>query len=431
MMLPLWIAIVVLLVIAALFLLWPMRRKATGSRADQVRRQYLEANIALFNEHLAELEASLEAGRLSQEAFEQLKLEQERALLEEERELATSKPTRGKNLPGGRLLIASGLVLLIGSVALYQWRGAEADVELAALQEQKARLDREDRRNERRPDPARTWAIAEKLQQRLEKEPDSTQHLFMMAMYSRELGSYERAIDAYERILELEPDSPRIKADLAETLFIRDDNRVNSRGRKLLERALILNPEETTALGLMGIDSFSKQNYREAIDYWQRALATMDPHSGDAMAFQRGIERARNALGRNGGAEGPDAQSAEVEVSVSLADDIDYDPEQWVFVYARAWEGSPMPLAITRIQAEQLPMTIVLDNTMAMSSAASLAQFEQVELVARLSQDGDAIPKAGDWQGTQGPVRVDDSERVELLINQAVRAPSEGELTAE
>lgn len=426
MMLPLWVAIVALLAIAALFILWPMRRKATGSRAEQVRRRYLEANIALFNEHLAELQASLEAGRLSREAFEQLKLEQERALLEEERELAASKPTRGKNLPGGRILIATGLAMLVGSVSLYQWRGAEADVELAVLQERKARLDREDRRNERRPDPARTWAIAEKLQERLEQEPDSTQHLFMMAMYSRELGSYERAIDAYERILELEPDSPRIKADLAETLFIRDDNRVSSRGRKLLERALSLDPEEATALGLLGIDAFSKQNYQDAIDYWQRALTTMDPQSGDAMAFQRGIERARSALGKTDTVDS-ELQGAEVAVKVSLADDVDYDPEQWVFVYARAWEGSPMPLAITRIQAEQLPMSIVLDNTMAMSSAASLAQVEQVELVARLSRDGDAMPKVGDWQGVKGPVVVDGSEPIELQIDQAVEVLSEDE----
>jgi len=108
-------------------------------------------------------------------------------------------------------------------------------------------------------------------------------------------------------------------------------------------------------------------------------------------------------------------------VNVSIAESIDYDPDQWVFIYAREWGGSPMPLAITRIPAEQLPMTIVLDDTMAMSSAASLGRAEQVELVARLSLDGDAIPKPGDWQGTLGPVSTQNiPESLELVIDEAI-----------
>lgn len=419
MMLPLWLAIVVLLAFALMFVLWPMRRKASGSPLEQVKRQYLEANVRLFNEHLAELEASRDAGRLSEEAFEQLKREQERALLQEERELSSSKPTRGRKLPGGQVLIAMALVTVVGSFGIYQWLGSAPDVELAAMQERKARLDREDRRNDRRPDPGRTWALAEKIQSRLEDNPDSTQHLFMMAIYTRELGSYDRAIEAYERILELEPESPRIKAELAETLFIRDDNRVTRRGRELIEQALALDPEETTALGLAGIDAFSRQQFQDAIDYWQRALAVMDPQSGDAMAFQRGIERARQALG--GDAAPQERADVEVPVHVSIADGVDYDPQQWVFIYARAWEGSPMPLAITRIQAEQLPLSIVLDDTMAMSSAASMGQVEQVELVARLSRDGDAVPAPGDWQGTLGPVSTQDvPESLALVIDEAI-----------
>lgn len=425
MMLPMWLAIAVLLAFALLFVLWPLRRKASGSRLDQVKRQYLEANVSLFNEHLAELEASRDAGRLSPEAFEQLKLEQERALLQEERELAGSKPTTGRALPGGRLLIALAVLVTLASLGLYQWRGAAPDVELATLQEQKARLDREDRRNNRRPDPGRTWALAEKLQERLQANPDSTQHLFMMAIYSRELGSYDSAIEAYERILELEPDSPRIQAELAETLFIRDDNRVSRRGRELIQSALARDPEETTALGLAGIDAFSNQQFREAIDYWQQALAVMDPQSGDAMAFQRGIQRARQALGESGEPE-ESASSVELPLTVSIGEGIEYDDQQWVFIYARAWEGSPMPLAITRIQAEQLPASIILDNTMAMSAAASLGQAQEVELVARLSQDGDAVPKPGDWQGLLGPVVVDQvTEPLELVIDEAVTAPLE------
>ncbi len=158
-----------------------MRRKATGSHLEQVRRRYLETNVVLFREHLAELEASRDAGRLSQSAFEQLKREQERALLQEERELATSKPTRGRALPGGRVLMLSALVLLAGSIGWYEWRGASEDLHLAELQMAKSQQDREDRMNDRRVDPGLTASRS-----RSGYNPDSTQHLFLLALYSRE-----------------------------------------------------------------------------------------------------------------------------------------------------------------------------------------------------------------------------------------------------
>ncbi|MGD8176707.1 c-type cytochrome biogenesis protein CcmI [Marinimicrobium sp. ARAG 43.8] len=424
MMAPLWWGMALLAALALAFFLWPLRRREAGSRVERLRRHSLETNITLFREHLAELEASRDAGRLSQEAFEQLKLEQERALLEEERQLASSRPLKGRALPGGRVLVVVALLGTLGSVLLYHERGASEDVELLALQTQKALGDNNDLRNDRRPDPARTWAVVEQLQQRVKENPESVQHLFLLANYTRELGHYDQAVDLYERILSLQPDSARIHADLAETLFIRDDNRIGERGRALVAEALQLNPEETTALGLAGIDAFSHQRYQEAIDYWERAIAVMDPTSGNAMAFRRGVSRARAALGE-GAPEADTAPTADggvaLTLDVSLGDDVEVKGDETVFVYARAWNGSAMPLAIQRLQASQLPLSITLDETMAMSPAASLASVETVELVARLSRSGDVAARPGDWQATLGPVELADApEKLTLVIDEPI-----------
>ncbi|UZJ45401.1 c-type cytochrome biogenesis protein CcmI [Marinimicrobium sp. C6131] len=423
MMTPLWWVMALMVVVALAFFLWPMRRKATGSHLEQVRRHYLETNVALFRKYLAELKADRDAGRINEETFEQLKLEQERALLEEERELASSKPVRGRALPGGRVLIIVAAVSMIGSLAFYQWRGASEDVFLANLQANKARLDREERMSDQRVDPSRTWELVEHIQARLKREPESTQYLFLLAHYSRELGHYDQAVDAYERILALEPGSARIRAELAETLFIRDDNRIGERARSLIDEALAADPQETTALGLAGIDAFGKRDFQEAIDYWQRALDVMNPQSGNAMAFQRGIERAREALGQTGESSAPEISEGQVSITVevTLDEQVQYDGDETVFVYARAWDGSPMPLAIRRISASQLPISITLDETMAMSPSASLATVEQVELVARLSPSGDAVPQAGDWEGRMGPVDVGNaSDSLTLVIDEPI-----------
>lgn len=77
-----------------------------------------------------------------------------------------------------------------------------------------------------------------------------------------------------------------------------------------------------------------------------------------------------------------------------------------MFVYARAWQGAKMPLAIAKIKVSELPKRIVLTEAMAMTPAMSLGSVDQVEVVARISQDGTATAKAGDWQGSIGPVDV-------------------------
>ena len=75
-----------------------------------------------------------------------------------------------------------------------------------------------------------------------------------------------------------------------------------------------------------------------------------------------------------------------------------------------------MPLAITRIKVADLPATIILDETMAMSTMASLAQADRVEVVARISEDGSATAKAGDWQVSAGPLEMDALPEVTELV---------------
>jgi len=96
--------------------------------------------------------------------------------------------------------------------------------------------------------------------------------------------------------------------------------------------------------------------------------------------------------------------------------------DQIVFIYARAWKGSPMPLAIKRVKVSDLPTLILLDETMAMSPMATLANTPEIEVVARVSTDGTAQTKVGDWQAKQGPISMKAiPEKIELQINEQVK----------
>jgi cytochrome c-type biogenesis protein CcmH len=91
-----------------------------------------------------------------------------------------------------------------------------------------------------------------------------------------------------------------------------------------------------------------------------------------------------------------------------------------VFIFARAVNGPRMPLAIVRKQVSDLPVTVTLDDTMAMSPAMVLSAFDPVTIGARISRSGNAIPQSGDLQGNKTPVSTQADSRLDILIDATV-----------
>jgi cytochrome c-type biogenesis protein CcmH len=91
-------------------------------------------------------------------------------------------------------------------------------------------------------------------------------------------------------------------------------------------------------------------------------------------------------------------------VKVSLAAGVQASPQDTVFVYARAWQGPKMPLAIHRLTVADLPAEVTLDQSMAMAPGMTINSFPELEVVARISKSGAPEAQSGDWQGSLGPV---------------------------
>jgi cytochrome c-type biogenesis protein CcmH len=97
--------------------------------------------------------------------------------------------------------------------------------------------------------------------------------------------------------------------------------------------------------------------------------------------------------------------SLKVTVSLSPALANRAGPNDTVFVFARAVQGPRMPLAVTRKQVRDLPATVVLDDSSALSPAMKLSSASEVIVVARVSRSGDASAQPGDLEGETGPVQ--------------------------
>ena len=102
-----------------------------------------------------------------------------------------------------------------------------------------------------------------------------------------------------------------------------------------------------------------------------------------------------------------------VQLSAALAAGV--GPNDTLFVFARAAEGSRVPLAVLRRQAS-LPLAFTLDDSMSMSPQSRLSGAARVVVGARISKSGDATPQPGDLLG-QSAVVASGAQGVRVVID--------------
>jgi len=446
-----------LLTIAIIFILWPLwsqvlqGKQASAADVELPSRvaTRAETNVTLYQDHLDDLTKTFADGSINEAQYRQLKAELARSLLNdsednnailEMKEIIQIKMTAPWFARG---FFISGLFILpILAVVIYQHLGANnEDWKVAEQLDYKYQLLQQPASVDQRRLNEINRELLEKIEGSIKNTPGNTQTWVLHARIAVEIQEFDKAINSYRQALELQPQSSQIMAELAQALYIGAGNRVASAVETLSTKTLAIDPNNIMALSLMGMMAFNTEKYVEAIEFWQQVSALVSPNTADAQTLQQGIAQAQSRLAMKQSADNDsttrppasaagdsktDKASPGITVAVSLADNINFQPEQTVFVYARAWKGSKMPLAITKLQAGQLPLTIVLDESMAMSPSMTLAMTQgsagRVELVARLSLSGEPAVKPGDWQVSYGPVTWGENAKIyPLMINQIVQ----------
>jgi len=117
-----------------------------------------------------------------------------------------------------------------------------------------------------------------------------------------------------------------------------------------------------------------------------------------------------------------DGAGAAVEIrghlsySQSVADQI--GPDDVVFITAKA-PGNPMPLAVLRRSASDLPLDFVLSDDTSMVKGSGITTASEVIVTAKVSRSGDALNTATALQATAGPVEPGNAGSLKLVIGAA------------
>ena len=393
-MIDFWMAVGLLSLIALGFLLIPVLR---GQRAlpEQDRTAL---NVALYQERLAQLEGQHEEGMLSAAQMQSGQAEAARELLADTEGDGPRRAERaGKRLP----LLAAVLVPLAG-VALYLHLGASDKVELT--------------RQFAQP-PTSLADMTLRLERTVQAQPEAAESWYFLA---RSYMAQERPADAahaFERAVAVAGRQPELLGQWAQALYFAGDKSFTPQVRALTDEALKADPKEVTSLGLLGIAAFETERYQAAVDYWTRLLAALPAQDSSRSALQSGIARAREKLSASGEAVPEATEQARIRLRVELTPSLQGKvlPGDSVFIFARAVDGPPAPLAVKRITVAELPAEVELSDSDAMMPQLKLSNFAQVQLVARVSRGGQ--PTAGEWVGRSQPVASTQTARQVLTID--------------
>jgi cytochrome c-type biogenesis protein CcmH len=399
----------VLILIAFLLILPPLWRKQAVQDADLDQR-----NIRIAQHRLAELKENRRSGGLSQAQYEEQLADLEQALSDDLEIKSHVIPAQSQ----GRWVVyvlVLGVPLLAGSLylGLGNYQAISHSAEMA--------VD---------PDTIKLAEInkmVDGLAEKMKNNPDDAQGWLMLGRSYKVLDQLPKAVDAFANAYHLLGDQAEVMLLYADAIAYLNDKNLAGKPTELVFKALSLEPDNLTALWLGGMAKAQQGDAASAIKLWKKLAALLPPESDSQQEIQGLLAKieseAPQASAQPEATQQGNVPSVAIDVQVSLAPELQKSasPGDTVFIYAQALTGPKMPLAIVRKQVSDLPLTVSLNNSMAMMPNMKLSNFANVKLLARISKSGNAISQSGDLIGVIDQVVIADKGNHKIVINGQVK----------
>ncbi len=391
------IGILVLLALAVVFALWPWLTKPSAQ--SESMNEVLAHAYRLRRD---ELQEDVEIGWLSPELFSEAESELDRGLLKDTQDIGdfdVSADTPRRIAPVlGTVVVLAGLSLYLGSSELVRFAlpWGQTDQEESAEQ------------------------LQQRLEEQLAVQPEDAQGWAHLAELHRVHDRIDEAIAAWVRANALlEYSDPSALVALADVLVVANNDQFTDEAIDYLLQALRIDPQHQKALWLAGWAARQRDQTEAAVQYWERLLEALPQEEEGVRSLIEGwLAEVRGEVRAM-----PSRSELQLRVGVTLAAELEADlsPGATLFVYARQANGAPMPLAIWRGIAQDLPVEVVLDDSMGMAPGMpKLSQAEQVVVLARLSESGEALRRSGDLLGESKPLVLAETDAIDIVIDTRV-----------
>ncbi len=418
-MLTLWLITIILLATVLVVIVPILLGKGRYGLSNRKQQ-----NIALAQARIRELETDHANNMLDESAYKEARQDIERALLND---VVGTEPTASNsvaqtNSAAVYTSVAVAFLLPVITVTLYLLLGNPS-----ALQQTTNTMPSPTATVTNEPDPHvgdEMQGMIQKLASRLQAEPNNPEGWDLLARSYMSVNQYPEAVNALQKLQSLVGNHAEVLVRLADAMAMANGGSFSGRPAKLITQALALEPNNTTALWLAGMEAQARQDWSAAIKYWQQAQQGLSQDPKAVSELDKLISHARAASGVKPLAEENPAPATNmnanktsgitVHVSLDPALQGKVNKNDTVFILAQMLDGPPMPLAVVKKRVADLPLTITLDDTLAMMPSHKLSMYKQIRVTARISKSGNARAQPGDLQVVKSPVT--NSQEVNLVI---------------
>ncbi len=283
--------------------------------------------------------------------------------------------------------LGAGALLLIGSAALYvSWSNWPWSAPAGADSPQR---------------------MVGRLARRMERDPGNLQGWLQLGNSYVALQEYHLAVRAFGKADELSGGkSAEALTGEAEALALNDESELDGRAGRLIERALLVDPDSGKAL-LFGATTAERRGDLPLARQRFAKLLAMNPPDSLRPLLERQLRMideklaagpAAAAPAQKGSASAPAAAggAAVVRVNVTLAPSMarvtDGAP---LFVFVRDPQQAGPPLAVKRLESH-FPQTVALTPADSMIPGRLFSAGQSVQVVARIARTGSPVGASGD-----------------------------------
>ncbi|MGB5444281.1 MAG: c-type cytochrome biogenesis protein CcmI [Psychromonas sp.] len=429
MILQFWLASILLVVIACAMLTLPFLRRYKNDRQSDPRNQL---NRALYDVRLAELEAD-EAQDIIVDK-ENLITELQHNLLDD---ISDDQP-KAVYKNSKMLWLPAVFVMLFGSYAMYWSVGAYQQVNnwQSALQRYPDLQNRLFNDRENRPSEQDLRDIMLGLRTQLSQQNNDPDGWLLYSRLALLFRDSDAASDAINKAYQLDPSAIEIRLVYIQMKMQTGDPEYQQQAESLLNKLLQEYPNDLEAWSMYAFMALEKQDYATAILRWQKMLTLVAADSQqattlrDSIAYaQQQLDSVETANNASRQVDNPDnsieqnivpiGKSYQVEISVD--EKVIIPQNGFLFVYAQAVAGPPMPIAAIKMPLSSFPINVELSDANSMMEGVKLSDYPNFTIKARISAEGTVNNSTGQWQGQSEEIAAGDQDRVQVVVSELLQ----------
>ncbi|MFT6787642.1 MAG: cytochrome c-type biogenesis protein CcmI [Pseudoalteromonas rhizosphaerae] len=421
-----WVSFALLTLLAVAFVALPFLSK------ERIQSLTYNANselIAIYHQRLGELANDLANQRIDQANHDESVIELKRRLLNElspEKSLMSKGNNRIFALTGSAFLIAFTAIFYTATGSqqqLQNWHSAMDNLpaygERAVMQKGEPLTQNE------------LQAFALGLRTKLDQSGDDQVAWMLLGRVAMSLNEYDMAQQSFDKVLRLDPDNMPVLISYSQVLLLEGSEVNMTRAAGMLSKVLKDDPTNLDAISLLALIAYERHDWLQAKSAFEVLLNSMDEQdSRYGMIAQRITEIEQNISAENtqqqvqqsSDEDNNAVQTSAIKITVNLAPQFtDKLPTQGtLFVFAKAANGPPMPLAVVKLTDYSFPIEVQLSDSNAMVAGLTLSSVDKIILTARISKDASVMPSTGELEGRSDVLERSQTKAYDLLINELI-----------